>query len=301
MENKQENPFYCGSTSEQKKKKITFYTICATLALIAVTLVVFLVSLLVLSISGSDEITDIGTTQDIAVDDSVLTSGDLVPLTDKIPSAKLSALVNLEKYENRVKIYEGGPNAFTVGNKPAFFGTPEAVAALNKMIGDFYAAKKDDNIYIANAYNSYDESEQEIPYTLGTAFELKYFSAADVSDWTKKDSIYGVELYSWIYENAHNYGFLTVSELAGLKTESNVFRYVGEIHAKLMKEKKLSLPEYLSWARAYSCDEPFIENGYALYYEKEGAKITVPQNYAYTVSGNAANGDIVTVKLSKNN
>ena len=295
MENSSSYLFSCGSVSQQIKKKRTFLAIRVTLLLIAIALLAFLISLLAVYISRPD----IGSTNAIVIKDDIKNMGDLVSINASTPTAPLSSLVNLEDYENRAKTTMG-TNAFTVGNKRSFYGTPEAVDALNKMIQAFYDATKDDNIYIAGAYNSSYASAQNAPYTLGTAFELKYFSANDVQDWSKRDSIYGVELYKWVYENAYKYGFLTTDELYGTDSSSNIFRYVGSIHAGLMKEKKLTLEEYSSWLSSYDCDSPLFGEDYAIYYQKAEKTLSVPEEYKYSVSADySKKGYIVTVYLSK--
>ncbi len=295
-----DTPFYAGSLSKQKKKRILFVAIRITLALIAMMLVFLLSTLLVMSIISTvnapqEEITDIGDTEKLPIADIPI-SNDLSQINGSTMAPAVSTLVNLESYEHRAKT-RAGTNAFTVGNKPAFFVTAESVAALNQMIGDFYAATGDDNIYIANAYNSNDGAAQDSPYTLGTAFELKYFSAADISDWTKKDSIYGVELYSWIYENSYRYGFLAVTDLDGASAQNNIFRYVGVPHAQLIRENRLLLSTYFSWIKSYSEKKPLMGSEYAVYYQKPGESVAVPVNYMYTVYGNALDGYIITVSL----
>ena len=302
-----DKPFYSGTLSMQKKKKVTFYTICVTMATIAVMVVFLLLTLLVLFIADSSEdkpqiITDIGQTESITSSTDMLTSGNLIPISDSTATTPVSLLTNLEQYENRAKT-NAQTNAFTVGNKPAFHGTAESVAALNKMLGDFYNATGDDNIYIANAYNAENSDEQDPLYNLGTTYEFKYFSAADVQNWSQRDSIYGVELYSWIYTNAYKYGFLTLSEIDGNTDQSNVFRYVGEPHSQIMKEKGLSLNKYLSWAKAYSYKKPsFVDSytgsRYAIYYHKASETINVPTSYVYTLSGNSVDGYIITVRIN---
>lgn len=307
MKNVPDKPFYSGTLSMQKKKKVTFYTICTTMAIIAAMIVFLLLTLLVLFIIDSNEdkpeiITDIGQTESVAASSDMLTTGNLIPISDSTVSTPVSLLINLEQYENRAKT-NSQTNAFTVGNKPAFHGTAESVEALNKMLGDFYNATGDDNIYIANAYNADNADEQDPLYNLGTTYEFKYFSAADVLDWSKRDSIYGVELYSWIYANAYKYGFLTLNEIDGNTDQTNVFRYVGESHSQIMKEKGLSLNAYLSWAKAYSYKKPFFVDSYAgsryaIYYHKANEKVTVPTSYAYTLSGNYVDGYLITVRVN---
>lgn len=299
MKSLPDKPFYDGSPSMQKKKKITFLLIRITLVTIALMTVFFFVTLLVnyiVDVSTTPEvITDVGELEKLPLDAIGTVSNDLALMNGSTAARPLSSLVNLEQYHNRAKT-RAGTNAFTVGNKPAFYGSDDAVAALNQMIGEFYNATGDDNIYIANAYNSNDGAAQSDIYALGTAFELKYFSAADVQDWSKKDSIYGVELYNWIYQNAYRYGFLTISEIDGSSNASNIFRYVGVPHAQLMRERGLSLSAYFSWVKSYTGEKPFMGEQYAVYYQK-GDVLNLPVNYPYTVSRNSNDGYVIVVTL----
>lgn len=65
-----------------------------------------------------------------------------------------------------------------------------------------------------------------------------------------KDDFCYSEEYKWLMENSHNYGFVLrydndKQSITGKIYEPWHFRYVGEDHAKEMKEKNLCLEEYV--------------------------------------------------------
>lgn len=303
-----------GGTKElQKKKKVTFYAICVTLALLAATLIFLLITVVAISIGNakdkdkesSDEPVNIGPTEIITIDSAQLYSGDLL-LLDNEHSFKGNANVILMKSKERPQT-DTGTNAYTIGEMGKFSGTEEAVDALNNMIKAFYKASKDDNIYVSNAYNTEKVDTQDAIYTSGTAFELKYFSAAADKDWSKKDSIYGVSTYNWIYNNAHKYGFIVLSGINGVDENgkeigSSVFRYIGIPNATAAKAAKQSLSVYLEALKATTPEEPLSAkvgtDRYAIYYLSATAEHKVPTDYEYTVSGNNSDGYIITVDLS---
>ncbi len=60
----------------------------------------------------------------------------------------------------------------------------------------------------------------------------------------------GDEVYEWLSENAHKYGFIKrypedKTEITGIANELWHYRYVGEKAAKEMREKNLCLEEYI--------------------------------------------------------
>jgi D-alanyl-D-alanine carboxypeptidase len=175
--------------------------------------------------------------------------------------------------------------------------TDASATALNKMLGAFYKAMKDDNIIIANSYDTTKAETQDAIYSSGEAFEFTYFHDYEANSEDRR-SIYGVQLYSWIYTNAYKYGFVTVGE-----GETNVFRYVGVVHSTAMKQSDLSFDEYLDVLKTKTPDDPIkvsaSGSSYAIYYVAKDGEHLVPKNYEYTVSGNNVDGYVITVNLSK--
>ncbi len=303
-----------GTREMQKKKRVTFYTICVTFALLAATLIFLLVTLVAISMGNAkdkstedDEPVNIGPTEIITLDSTEIYSGNLL-LLDNEHSFKGNAEVILMSSEDKERPQtDMGTNAYTIGETNRFSGTEDAVDALNNMIKDFYKSVRDDNIYISNAYDTERVDTQDAIYASGTAFELKYYSAAADKNWSKKDSIYGVSTYNWIYNNAHKYGFVVVNGVNGVDENgkeigSSVFRYIGIPNATAAKSSKQSFDAYLEALKATTPEAPISTKvgtvRYAIYYISASAEHKVPTDYEYTVSGNNTDGYIITVDLS---
>lgn len=107
---------------------------------------------------------------------------------------------------------------------------------------------------------------------------------------------------------ASDYGFIQrytkdKEQITGISNEPWHFRYVGYPHSKIMEESSLSLEEYMEFIKNYREDCRFVyqrgaEEGIAVYYVPfihEGTKIFMPQDAVYQISGNNADGFIVTV------
>lgn len=67
-----------------------------------------------------------------------------------------------------------------------------------------------------------------------------------------KDDFCYTNEYNWLVKNCINYGFILrytneKQDITGKKYEPWHFRYVGESHAKKMKEKNMCLEEYVSY------------------------------------------------------
>ena len=209
----------------------------------------------------------------------------LEKMSDAIPSADGSSLYTLQK--------EG------------MLANSEALRALNEMIKDFYeqatnkdAAKK---LSIRTAYRSYEAQKalSSVPaghsdFHTGMLFEL-----------TVGDSVTSISTdstFNWIYENAHKYGFIerypeAKFSVTGVSDFDNAFRFVGTPHSTYIKEKGISLEEYVELLK--NSDAPISASGYKVYYVKAETEteteITFSARY-YSVSGDNNGGFIVTTK-----
>ena len=113
----------------------------------------------------------------------------------------------------------------------------------------------------------------------------------------------GAGEYSWLLENAWRYGFVQryppdKKDCTGIAYESWHFRYVGVPHAWVLYTNGLVLEEYIQLLRDHPADKPltFSCDGteYTVYF-CPGLQVTVPESGDYTISGNNADGFIVTV------
>ncbi len=89
-------------------------------------------------------------------------------------------------------------------------------------------------------------------------------------------------------------------EVTGISGEEWHFRYVGFPHSKIIEESGFCLEEYIEYLKAFVYpDKPLKSLGYAVYYIPcggDGAEIAAEGSF--TVSGNNADGFILTVKES---
>jgi D-alanyl-D-alanine carboxypeptidase len=302
-----------GTNATQKKKKITFYCICVTLALIAVMLLIlaaFGVAKLVGDLVEAEAQStpsvqvSIGNTETTTLDASGVHLGNLLILDSAHRYGGDPNTVIIRNYEGRPKT-KTGSNVYSVAPKGAseeldFRGSPEAVGAFNLMMADFYAANGDDNICITNAYTLASKNSIDAVFSAATTFELGYYFEFP----GEVRSIYGVEKYEWIYTNAYKYGFINLENTdASEEGESDIFRYVGVSHATYMKTKRLTLDAYLEQLRSATPDLPLLTKvgkiTYASYYLAADGEHRVPTEHEYTVSGNNTDGYIVTVSIAK--
>ena len=301
--------FEGGTLETQKKRKTTFYCICATLALIAVMLVILAVCGIVALVKNhtpsepaEQEVqVSIGATVPATFDEDQLYSGTLLLLDSSHKYQGKNETVVLRSSDSRPKTSTGG-YAYSILAAGAtdeldFRGTPEAVDALHLMIKEFYASKGDDNLCVVNAFTKSRSDTLDPIYASATTFAFEYYFEFPGTPKT----IYGVDKYTWIYTNAHKYGFINVD--TGEEGGSNVFRYVGIPHATYMKTKKLDLESYLEELKSATVDAPVLTKvgkyTYASYYIPVGAEALVPADYSYTVSGNNTDGYIVTAIITK--
>lgn len=206
----------------------------------------------------------------------------------------------------------------------------EAAKALNKMLKDFEKEKGNHELIVISAYRNFNEQERIHYETLmkyGQEHTARYVAKPDRSEHhtglvvdfglyhadETSDEYDGTGIYSWINDNAYKYGFILryveqKKDKTGFSDEPWHFRYVGSIHAKIMKELNLCLEEYMSYLKNYSYDT-YLGQGsvdfigdYAIYYVPAKNDITyvpIPADKSYDVSGNNIDGFVVTVQTHK--
>lgn len=310
--------FEGGSKETQKKRKITFYCICVTLALIATMLIILAIFGIVSLASQHTEDepeqeapqVSIGNTQSITLSEEQLHSGTLLILDDAHRySGEFDAII-MRNAEGRPKTSTGG-NVYSilaarVEDDVDFRASPEALEAFNLMMQDFYAASNDDNICVRRAITKANADTVDAIFSSGDTLALNYYFEYPDDD----RSIYGVDKYSWIYSNAYKYGFINVPvEPQSTDAEdeeevgSNIFRYVGVPHATYMKTKRLSFDAYLAQLKNATPDAPLLVRSgritYASYFLAKDGEHLVPTDYSYSVSGNNVDGYIVTVEITR--
>ena len=181
----------------------------------------------------------------------------------------------------------------------------EALDALNTMLLDFYEASGDDNIWVNLGQNGAATGI----YAAGNTFDLNYTTGEEGAP---KPAISESSTYNWIFTNAHKYGFVqyfpAVEKDADTDTDTeavsreHIFRYVGVVHAQVMKDKKIDgFEAYLTYLRESTSASKNVsvtveKKAYKVYYIGKDAQQLVPEKYkdAYTVSGDNMSGYIVT-------
>ncbi|KAA8787178.1 D-alanyl-D-alanine carboxypeptidase [Paenibacillus sp. 4624] len=111
---------------------------------------------------------------------------------------------------------------------------------------------------------------------------------------------------AWLEKNAWKYGFILrypkdKVNVTGIQYEPWHFRYVGMPHSAVMHKNQMVLEEYLEMLREkrdVSVDLNGITYDIHYYQVSKGAKIYLPENDAYDISGDNMQGVIVTVEKS---
>jgi len=190
-----------------------------------------------------------------------------------------------------------------------------AYSAMNKMLIEFSTQSGLSNVLMENAYRSYDY--QKKLYDAGGSTPPGYSDshtglscALGVLDQAKDFATDAA--YRWVYENCYKYGFVVrypadKAAQTGVSDYTNYFRYVGYVHAYVMKTRNLCLEEYIAMLQSHTYGENALKvttddgSSYEIYYvSATGAQtqVPVPENSTYTISGDNEGGFIVTVKVS---
>lgn len=226
------------------------------------------------------------------------------------PSDDTSGLVNWYAYatNNGGMVYGGLSTSNLKINS-------EAVTHAHSMLTAMYTALSDkltddDKYVVSAAYRSYDD-QSALHSTVSAGFSDHHTGYVFTLKRTSKSL--SPDDYTWLNENAHNYGFVfrypdDKEPLTGVSSYPNCLRYVGVAHANLMKQKGLCLEEYIEFLKSDAKKSPAsveCSNGeqyFIYYYPFTGMQsdIKVPKDaerYPYTVSGTNDGGIVVTVKV----
>ncbi|MCC8135755.1 MAG: M15 family metallopeptidase, partial [Ruminococcus sp.] len=195
---------------------------------------------------------------------------------------------------------------------------------LSEMLDDFYEETGISDILIEGAYRT-NERQQEL-YDADLAatgndtsdrvalpghseHECGYALDFGIND--DERDYDGTGEYDWINQNCWKYGFILryaedKTDITNIKYESWHYRYVGIPHAYYMYTNDLCLEEYIELLRSYTYESEHLqfsdENGteYEIYFvasddSSETTTVPVPSGVKYEISGNNADGFIVTV------
>ena len=245
--------------------------------------------------------------------ESDLTQGTLLLVNrDYAYDPDLSETVNV--YENKTESYFVRDTVLSLRE--------DALEALNRWMDAFSAQTGITDVNVVAGWRSFEDQaglyqesveEEGQPHTdaylalpghsehhTGLAVDLDTY---DLSKGTS-GGFDGSGDYAWAVEHAWEYGFVQrypphKSAVTGIGYESWHFRYVGVPHAWVMETEDLCLEEYIDYLRGF----PFFGShllvdcpcgSFEIYFCPED-RLVVPEGGNFTVSGNNADGFIVTV------
>ncbi len=266
--------------------------------------------------------------------------GGLLLVTEDSPysieDAELSDIENVKEYqsspEHSALTEIEGKYTYSLSSNKIYLSMT-ALSAFNKMVLDYCktidtASASDtsaSNLEIAwggydasIVYDDKDGYEADLAnygqimadHILGNSLTLKRYDDGHQTfiseEILKKD-------FGWIYEHAHEYGFIVrypnaCSEHTHFNSKDRVrLRYVGVEHATYMYEQGICLDEYIERLKAeYTYQSPLTVSAsgrtclvYYVEYAGDPTTIPIPKNTDpenYTVSGDNVGGFIVTVK-----
>jgi len=314
-----------GSPEKQNKRKITLLAIYATALLIACLLVVFLVVQIATAIKDKkaeeaalsnvgDGSGSVAGYEASAATTAQVYGGYLLLLDEGTAQKTASEVVLINSA--RPKNDQGEPLYFAY-DTVNFYADEQALNAFNEMVKAFYEKTQDNNLYVRYALNPNSEN-YDPEFRLGTAFTLNYYTTPP-----ETAPIYEThETYKWLYENCAKYGFIVrypaeesnTTETGEQNTSENntsggnVFRYVGVAHATYMKQRNLTLEEYIELLKTKhtSASAALRISGadgqtYAVYYTAyagESTEVQIPTQNPWTLSGDNKSGFIITVNRS---
>ena len=238
---KLESYFTSGPTDKQNKRRLGGLLVCVTAILLVIAIFVTSIAGVAAIISGLiDGFSDPGDEDDGPSTNSHLVETTLEEVLAKVNTNKYGPLSspadeNLAetsyttlRQTNRPKL-PSGENLYRCQSADNFALQNDAFAAFNAMATEFYNQEDLATLWVKAAYSTSGSNVE--PYSNAYAVMLDY----SIDGIASNGSIYGVKEYEWIYENAHLYGFIRVSNDEG---EQNVFRYVGLAHAKNIYNKQ---------------------------------------------------------------
>ena len=301
---KLEKYFNTGSTDKQHNRRLGGLLIAVTAMLLAVSIIVVGVGGVVAAILGISDGLKKPDEEEEGGPNPHLTEVALTDVTAKAEENKLFTLTNADvplteadyikmQQINRPKSAEG-KHLYGCESADHFALQKDAFEAFNAFVTAFYNEKGKTNLYVVLAYN--DQGGNVSYFSNALAVKLEY-----VIDAATSASIYGVEDYEWIYDHAHEYGFVRVSNVEG---EENIFRYVGLASAKYIqsqqkknKDNFYGLESYIAEIKASTPDtaikissvkKAIGESGttayYVYYMPAESAAYKLPTDkYTYTV------------------
>lgn len=214
-------------------------------------------------------------------------------------------------HNNKNGCYEAGDNVTKLDRT--------VITQINSMMEAFAKSQgaSSTDIFIIDGFRTFEEQEERhnsgisktfeaghCDYHTGRTFDMYRFDSSSATGYSAFSAEGSCE---WFAENAGNYGFIVrypqgKESATGENARAYTYRYVGAAHASYINANDLCLEEYIELLKAHTKDDPLetTANGlsYSIYYvpASDGeTEISVPKDSAYEISGNNADGFIVTV------
>ena len=217
-------------------------------------------------------------------------------------------------------VYSKKTDSYQVADLETYLA-PRAITALNSMMDAFYNEKGHGDCIVISGFRTKDYQDELFnsgttdikggysDYHTGLSFDLGVYPDGASSYYYTPEGD-----YAWINDNCAKYGFILrypegKESAAGVtESKSYQFRYVGIPHAICMKDNNLCLEEYTEFVKNYTYNGDHIkvagpDKNYEIYYVEANlaggdTEVPVPAGKEYTISGNNADGFVVTVELS---
>ncbi len=197
----------------------------------------------------------------------------------------------------------------------------DVIDQLDSMMEAFYNESGSTDIMIIGGFRTLEDQNDKyysgsskyqggyVDYHTARSFDMGIFP----KDGSSSSGFYSpTGIYAWIDDHAADYGFIVrypegKENFTGEAPRSQTYRYVGVPHATYIKENNLCLEEYISLVKEHNNSEPLEVKADSKLYHVYYAPVTsaggttavpVPVNKTYTVSGDNADGFIVTVSLN---
>lgn len=264
---------------------------------------------------------DTGAYTSLPLDESEIGKGDLILVNDenhyRFPGG-----------ENLKSVFDFKNGSYKVSDKNVMLRS--AIADyVNQMFEDFYRNRKYADVCIISGHRTAEYQQNLLAKrtrAIGSeasdwvanpgASEHHTGYAMDLGIYTARGESYqftGDGACVWLTQNAYKYGFVVrypsdKSALTGISYEPWHFRYVGAPHAYLITKDGLCLEEYIDQLRRFEFGKQHLTvkgyegKNYEIYFVKSTGKTTqvpVPKDGTYTISGNNADGFIVTIQKTK--
>ena len=178
----------------------------------------------------------------------------------------------------------------------------EAFQCFDDLFVKFYDSVSGSKVIVNKAYLNKNECSGDAQsLDLSTGYSVQLQSVSD-------------DKAIFLREQSYKYGIIQrypsgKDLFTGYEGNSSLYRYVGHAHSYYMNYYKFCLEEYIDKLRTESIIEfkSGIENAiYVVYYvpmdgnaSSTNVKVPADENYQYSISGDGAEGFIVTVKVSQ--